>query len=775
MDDRTAALRAEVRELTRRWRAEGRYTPGSDSWLRGFDLDFSRELAARGLIGMTWPVEHGGRGLRNVDRLAVTEELLRAGAPVAAHWVGDRQIGPSVLRHGTARLKAEILPGIISADLVFCLGMSEPDAGSDLASVRTTAAEADGGWLINGRKIWTTQAHRATHAYLLARTARAERKHDGLTEFIVDMDTPGISVSPIIDLAGDHHFNEVVFEDVFVPAHRVLGTVGNGWRQVVEQLSFERGGPERVLSTYPLLAELLAASARSSADVTAELGVLTARLATLRRLAWGVAVLLDRGAAPVQEAATLKYLGNTFEQDVIEVARRVLGGPDAGPGSAYGSALLASPGFTIRGGAADVLLSLIARQETTRGAGRDRLTGGTRAVGPDPSAEETRPTAPPHDTPRQDTPRQDTPRQDTPRQGTSLRAPVEHPPGARPQDRELRELVADIAGSHTEPEPGELPACWPTLVELGLPLVGVAERHGGSGGSLDDLVVLVRELGRHGIGSPLIVTATANWVLGHEGRADPRTRTIAMTGLPRPTADTLTARLTTVPWARHAAELVAYHADAAYLIDLNAPGVTIEPGANVAAEPADTVTLDGVVLDGVAARPLRAAPAATLGQARLGLLWTAALAGAAAGAYELTRAYVTTREQFGKPLVRIPAVATGLATIKSTLLQTGAALDRAREIIHADPDGDPLDGAGRTLAAVAVARVIAGRGATDTARIAHQLHGAMGITAEYGLHPLTRRLWAWRDAETAEHDWATRLGRLAGTGGEPVLWDELTS
>src|SRR5438067_12256745 len=230
------SLRQQVRDLTGRWRAEGRYTPGSDSWVRGFDLEFSRELAELGLIGLSWPAEYGGAGLSNVARLAVTEELLRAGAPVAAHWMGDRQIGPSVIRHGSARLRQEILPGIISADFVFCLGMSEPDAGSDLASVRTLATRTEGGWRVDGRKIWTSGAHRATHAYLLARTERGEKKHHGLTEFIVDMDTRGITVSPIVDLTGEHHFNEVSFEDVFVPDHRVLGEVGNGWRQVVGQL-----------------------------------------------------------------------------------------------------------------------------------------------------------------------------------------------------------------------------------------------------------------------------------------------------------------------------------------------------------------------------------------------------------------------------------------------------------------------------------------------------------------------------------------------------------
>jgi acyl-CoA dehydrogenase len=355
-------LRALVRELTGRWRAEGRYVPRNDSWLRGFDLEFSRELAALGLIGLTWPVSCGGRGLPNVARLAVTEELLRAGAPVAAHWIGDRQIGPSILRHGSVRLRDEILPGIISADFVFCLGMSEPEAGSDLASVRTFAAAEPDGWRVSGRKIWTSGAHRATHAYLLARTERTADKHQGLTEFIVDMDSPGITVSPIVDLTGEHHFNEVTFDGVVVPAHRVLGEVGNGWRQVVEQLSFERGGPERFLSSYALLTEVLAAAGRDEVDLRAELGELTARLATLRRIAWQVATHLDAGEAQVTEAATLKYLGNAFETDVIEVARRAFGTGHPG----LGEALLASPGFSLRGGAAEVMLALMARQEMAR-------------------------------------------------------------------------------------------------------------------------------------------------------------------------------------------------------------------------------------------------------------------------------------------------------------------------------------------------------------------------------------------------------------------------
>ncbi|HEX4834627.1 MAG TPA: acyl-CoA dehydrogenase family protein [Trebonia sp.] len=355
-------LRARVRGLVARWRAVHPAAARTDAWLRSFDPGFSAELARAGLIGLTWPEEYGGAGRSSVERLVVTEELLRAAAPVAAHWIGDRQIGPAILRNGSPGLRAEILPAITSARAVFCLGMSEPEAGSDLAAVRTRARRADGGWLVSGRKTWTSHAHHATHLYLLARTADGERRHDGLTEFIIDMDSPGITVSPIVDMLGEHHFNEVTLEDVLVPGHRVLGDPGHGWQQVIEQLSFERGGAERVLSTYPLLARLLAAAPDDSA-ARAVTGSLLARLGALRRLGYQVARAVDAGQAPVAAAATLKYLGNAFEADVIEAYRAVAAGRDAEGDRHYREALLASPGFAIRGGAAEVLLGLISKAE----------------------------------------------------------------------------------------------------------------------------------------------------------------------------------------------------------------------------------------------------------------------------------------------------------------------------------------------------------------------------------------------------------------------------
>jgi len=307
-------------------------------------------------------------------------------------------------------------------------------------------------------------------------------------------------------------------------------------------------------------------------------------------------------------------------------------------------------------------------------------------------------------------------------------------------DGELRDLIAGLAATHAEPPAGELPSCWPVMVDLGLPLVGIEEARGGSGGSLGDLAVLARALGRHAISTPLIECAVANWVVtAARGEAGTGLRTITAEG--------------SAGWARHADQIVLYRDGAAWLADTSASGVAVEPGTNVAGEPCDDVRLPDAALTA-----LGSAPPADEARARLGLLRAAALTGAVEGAYELTRGHVTTREQFGAPLVRIPAVAANLAMIKASVIQCDAALARA---------------SGGTLAAAAVARIIAGRAATQTARIAHQLHGAIGVTSEYRLHLFTKRLWAWRDAETTEHDWSVLLGELAAAGGEAAFWDEL--
>lgn len=361
-----SAVQDRLRREVRAFVAESGISPRSDRWMRGFDAEFSRQLGKRGWIGMTWPTVYGGGGRSNVERLVVTEELLRAGAPVTAHWTADRQIGPAVLAGGTDELRAEILPAICRGEVVAALGMSETEAGSDLAAVRTRAVPAPGGWSITGAKIWTTSAHRATHLYVLARTGDGASKHEGLTEFLVDMDTPGIMVRPIHDLVGEHHFNEVLLDEVKVPDGRVLGTVGQGWKQVTEQLAFERGGAERYLSTYPVLAAMVRCAHRDPDRAASErIGALAARLTALRGLCYEVATALDVGKPPVRLAAGLKLLGTAFEKDVVETARYVF---DVCGGGEHERRLLVDglatvPSGSIRGGASEVLQTVVSRAE----------------------------------------------------------------------------------------------------------------------------------------------------------------------------------------------------------------------------------------------------------------------------------------------------------------------------------------------------------------------------------------------------------------------------
>jgi acyl-CoA dehydrogenase len=367
---RTAALRAEVRAFLAEEQAAGQWTPRADVWLSGWDERFSRELGRRGWLGMTIPKEYGGHGASALDRYVVTEELLAAGAPVAAHWIADRQIGPTLLRFGTEGQRQRFLPGIARGEVYFGIGMSEPDAGSDLAAVRTRAERVDGGWELTGTKVWTSGAHHAHAFFALARSApRDERhRHAGLSQFIVLLDAPGVQIRPIPLLTGAHHFNEVVFDRVFVPDDMVLGEIGAGWKQVTSELAFERSGPERFLSTFPLLVALVGELAGTTgAERSArEIGGLVARLWTLRRMSLAVAGSLESGEAPELAAAVVKELGTRYENEVIDVARLLVATPpdpgaEAGFARLLADAVLHAPGFTLRGGTNEVLRGIVAR------------------------------------------------------------------------------------------------------------------------------------------------------------------------------------------------------------------------------------------------------------------------------------------------------------------------------------------------------------------------------------------------------------------------------
>ncbi|MCD2114596.1 acyl-CoA dehydrogenase family protein [Rhodococcus rhodochrous] len=356
-------LRRQVRDFLDAQRAAGSFAPAVDCWLTAWDENFTRALAERGWIGMTVPTRYGGQGRSFIERFVVTEELLVAGAPVAAHWIADRQIVPSLLKYGTEDQKQFFLPGIARGEIFFGIGMSEPESGSDLASVRTTAVRTDGGWTINGSKIWTSGAHCAHAFIVLARTGPIDPtdRHAGLSQFIVDLHSPGVEVRPIESMTGTHHFNEVFLTDVFVPDSMVFGRIGMGWKQVTSELSFERSGPERFLSTFPILGQLCD---RVGDDGKAELGYLVSRIAGLHQMSAAISGALERGDAADIAAAVTKVLGTTMEGDIAEAAHLTLG--DGAPSEPEWVDLVTAgvdqrPGFTLRGGTNEVLRGVIAR------------------------------------------------------------------------------------------------------------------------------------------------------------------------------------------------------------------------------------------------------------------------------------------------------------------------------------------------------------------------------------------------------------------------------
>jgi alkylation response protein AidB-like acyl-CoA dehydrogenase len=361
-------LRGEVRAFLAEHLPRRSITEGVGVW-GGFDREFSRKMGARGWIAMTWPKKYGGHERNALERYVVLEEMLASGAPVSGHWVADRQSGPLILRVGTEQQKRDILPRIAAGELAFCIGMSEPDSGSDLASVRTRASKVEGGFRVNGTKLWTSNAHRSEYMILLARTGEAgEQRHGGLTQFLVDLkSTQGISIRPVHNLAGDHHFNEVVFQDAFLPESSVLGEVGGGWQQVTGELAFERSGPERFLSAFTLLVELTRAlGPEPSERGRIALGRLVAHIYTLRRLSRSVAGMLQSGANPAQQAALVKDLGTTLEQEIPEIARLLVDEePDRDSTRAFAAVLartmMNAPSFSIRGGTREILRGMIAR------------------------------------------------------------------------------------------------------------------------------------------------------------------------------------------------------------------------------------------------------------------------------------------------------------------------------------------------------------------------------------------------------------------------------
>lgn len=364
-DPALAELRAEVRAFLKQQIAAGVFTPGIDTWLTEWNTDFTRSLAAQGWVGMTIPVEYGGHGRTFMERFVVTEELLAVGAPVAAQWIADRQAAPSLLEYGTEEQKKRFLPGIAAGEICWAIGMSEPESGSDLASVKTKATRVDGGWKINGTKLWTSGGHHADAFFGLARSAPLdpEHRHDGLSQFIVLLDSPGVTIRPVLSMSGSHHFNEVLLEDVFVPDDLVLGEIGSGWKQVTSELGYERSGPERFMSTFGVLEGLVAGVADGTVEPDTRIGAVIGRMAGLHRMSTAVSESLERGEKADLPASVVKVLGTGLEGDLADLADEIAGYAASNDALAQliRDGVMQRPGFTLRGGTSEILRGVIAR------------------------------------------------------------------------------------------------------------------------------------------------------------------------------------------------------------------------------------------------------------------------------------------------------------------------------------------------------------------------------------------------------------------------------
>jgi alkylation response protein AidB-like acyl-CoA dehydrogenase len=363
-------LRIEVRAFLAEELANGGFDPRATILTSAFDKEFSKRVGAKGWIGMTWPKKYGGQERSFLERYVVTEEFRVANAPTAAHFTADRQSGPVLLKYAPEHIKQEVLPAITRGECTFCIGMSEPNSGSDLFAASTRATPTEGGYLINGTKLWTSNAHQSDFMIGLFRTSppTKENRRHGLTQFLVRLKQPGITINPVRNMAHKHEFNEVVFEDLFIPEDHILGEVDGAWKQATSELAYERSGPERFLETYYVLTELVRVLGDKPDPRAAEgIGRLVAQVHTLRRMSVSVNGMLQAGKEPVLEGSIVKDVGTIWEQTLPDKARSLSAFVDAEPSNratfdeVLQYATTIAPKLTIQGGTTEVLRGIIAR------------------------------------------------------------------------------------------------------------------------------------------------------------------------------------------------------------------------------------------------------------------------------------------------------------------------------------------------------------------------------------------------------------------------------
>jgi alkylation response protein AidB-like acyl-CoA dehydrogenase len=738
LSDEESELAAEARSFAR----SHMFEPSALSPMRGgMDREFSRELGRRGFAGMQLPKAFGGHERTAVARCLVVSELLAAGAPLGAHWTADRQVGPSVLRNGSEKLRLLLLPRIAAGDCLVAGGLSEPEAGSDLAGVRTRARRTGDSWLISGRKIWTSDADKADFIEVFCRTRDLDptHRHDGLSLIVVPMTAPGITVRPIQAMDGERHFNEVLFDAVEAHDDDFVGEEGQAWSLITAELALERAGPERFMTTYPLLESYVVyrATRTTSDHELVIVGRFAARHMACRELSLSVARLVDNGQDPVAEAAMMKDLGTILEQEVTDALWQLSSDLDLDLGDPAVRRLarfleinrLRSPVHTIAGGTTEVIRGLIAKA-------LPQWVDSNRA-------------------------------------GITRRSEVADAVTAM-ADAAL-ESTSDQRFGPSEPDPGSR-AVWQLLRHNGFAAIGIDSSAGGSGGAEIDLLDAVRALAYAGLSTPLVdgpLTAGALLQACGLGYDWSQGTCLAVTG-----GDFRATTVNGVPRLRGHADNVAWLPTAEYVAIVAAgtegPVVALIPvtatqatgrEVNTAGEPVvGTLVAEGVAVDMVA-------PITTVDLARVRARQHVAHAvGAGASMIrctELSVGYTRARHQFGRPLAKFQAVEQLLATMGSQAqLATLVAESAMRTYLSAGPDEALLT---RSAAAMIVSLDAAGH----VANAAHQAHGAIGVTIEYDLHRHTRRLWEFQRAHRGPDRWARILGERI-LCGRPALWEAIT-
>ena len=367
----TAELRREVRGFLADMRAKGIYKLKPAGWAE-VNRPFCIELGKRGWLGMTWPKRYGGHERTALERYVVTEELLANSAPIRAIQAADRQNGPMILEFGSEWQKQTFLPRFASGAVACAIGLSEPDSGSDLAAIRSRAAKVEGGWCVNGRKVWTSSAHYSQYMTMLLRTGtpgEGKERHAGMTRLLIDLSWKGITVRPILHMTGEHDFNEVTFDDVFVPDNMVIGEIDGAWKQLGVELAHERSSPDRWTAQIHLLKQLIDHIGKQPDRTEAQsVGRLVTHLWTLQTMSASVASMLERGRNPSVEASIVKDLGTHYEQEIPHLARALVGEADRAAlaeddpfADILRYNLLFAPALTIRGGTREMLRNNIAR------------------------------------------------------------------------------------------------------------------------------------------------------------------------------------------------------------------------------------------------------------------------------------------------------------------------------------------------------------------------------------------------------------------------------